>query len=415
MTSHFFLLGGPLPVERLSWIEESLKFFFVKLNPENLLHHTKSPRDAVFAFFLTGDALYSLQNPQTLPVWEIVLSMPSVKIICDLKELELRGISIERLKMKNPEQVIDQNSLALNGQPSFWKDVMKVARQHEQPVPSTVGYLQMESSYMNQSAHAALQFLAAGVEAHASVDLYTYLDGIHLGHTGQNPSECTNIGAGLENLYDRAQKKGLSCQMLACGRCAAARGYSTWDDGQGVVISTCTIKPVKIRNLNEIIEQFERNHIILAKNSASIQFKKEGQSSSFSLQEKGKSPPVIILVTHRPYGTEEAFGAISFAVASAYGGIRTRVVFIEDGVYALMGEHKLEKGTHFFNLQEVIDAVAGSENLQFFAFQPSLQQRGITKNRKLNAVLDIGIPELGQLLFYPPNGVSANHQRVIFI
>jgi tRNA 2-thiouridine synthesizing protein C len=414
MTSHFFLLGGPLTVERLSWIEESLKFFFVKLNPENLLHHTKNPREAVFTFLLTGDALYSLQNPQTLPLWEIILSMPSVKIICDLKEIELRGISIGKLKMKNPEQVIDQNSLALNGQPSFWKDVMKYARQHEQPVPSTVGYLQMESPYMNQSSHAALQFLAAGVEAHASVDLYTYLDGIHLGHIGQNPSECENIGSGLEDLYDRAQKKGLSCQMIACGRCSAARGYSTWDDGQGVVISTCTIKPVKIRNLKEIVGLFGRNHIILAKDSASIQFKKEGQPSSFSLQEKEKSPPVTIFITHRPYGTEEAFGAISFAVACAYEGIRARVVFIEDGVYTLMGEHKLEKGTHFFNLQEVIDAVAGSGNLQLFAFQPSLNQRGMMKNRKLNAVLDIGIPELGQLLFYPPNGASASHQRIIF-
>jgi tRNA 2-thiouridine synthesizing protein C len=413
MTSHFFLLGGPLSVERLSWIEESLKFFFVKLNPENLLHHTKTPRDAVFTFFLTGDALYSLQDPQTLPVWEIILSMPSVKIVCDLKELELRGISIGKLKMKNPEQVIDQNSLALNGQPSFWKDVMKAARQHEQPVPSTVGYLQMESPYMNQSSYAALQFLSAGVEAHASVDLYTYLDGIHLGHIGQNPSECENIGSGLEDLYERAQKKGLSCQIIACRRSAAARGYSTWDDGQGVVISTCTIKPVKIRNINEIIDQFGRNHIILAKDSGSIQFKKERGPSSFSLQEKGKAPPVTIFVTSPPYGTEEAFGAISFAVASAHEGIRTRVVFIEEGVYALMGEHTLEKGTHFFNLQEVIDAVAGSENLQFFVFQPSLNRRGIAKNRKLNAVLDIGIPELGQLLFYPPNGVSASHQRVI--
>src|SRR5512136_2680727 len=101
MTSHFFRFGGPLSAERLSWIEESLKFFFVKLNPENLLHHTKAPRDAIFTFLLTGDALYSLHNPQTLPVWEIILSMPSVKIICDLKELELRGISIGRLKMKN--------------------------------------------------------------------------------------------------------------------------------------------------------------------------------------------------------------------------------------------------------------------------------------------------------------------------
>jgi tRNA 2-thiouridine synthesizing protein C len=340
--------------------------------------------------------------------------MPSVKIICDLKELDLRGISIRPLKMKNPEQVIDQNSLALNGQPSFWKDVIKYARQHEQPVPSTVGYLQMESPYMNQSSHAALQFLSAGLESHASVDLYTYLDGIHLGHIGQNPSECTNIGNGLEDMQDRAQKKGLSFQILACGRCSAARGYSTWDDGQGVVISTCTIKPVKIRNLQEITKQFGRNHIILAKDSASIQFKKEGQPSSFPLQEKEKSPPVTIFLTCRPYGTEEAFGAVSFAVACAYEGITTRVIFIEDGVYALMGEHKLEKGTHFFNLQEVVDAVAGSENLQFFAFRPSLNQRGITKNKKLNAVLDIGIPELGQLLFYPPNGVSASHQRIIF-
>ncbi len=414
MTSHFFLLGGPITVERLSWIEESLKFFFVKLNPENLLHHSRVPRNAVFTIFLTGDALYSLQEPQTLPLWEIILSMPSLKIVCDLKELELRGLSIGRLKMKNPEQIIDQNTLALNGQPSFWKDVIRFARQHEQPVPSTVGYLQMESPYMNQSSHAALRFLTAGVEAHASVDLYLYLDGIHLGHVGQNPSECTNIGSGLEDLHDRATKKGLSSQMLACGRCSAARGYSTWDDGQGVVISTCTIRPVKIRNLQEIIDQFRRNHIILARDSASIQFKKEGQPSSFPLQDQGRSPPITILVTRRPYGTEEAFGAISFAVASAYAGITTRVVFIEDGVYALQGEHKLEKGAHFFNLQEVIDAVAGSGNLQFFAFQPSLNQRGIVKNKKLKAVLDIGIPELGQLLFFSPNGVSAGHQRVIF-
>ncbi|OPY32758.1 MAG: DsrE/DsrF-like family protein [Methanoregula sp. PtaU1.Bin006] len=414
MTSHFFLLGSPLSAERLSWIEESLKFYFVKLNPENLLHHTKTPRDAVFVFLMTGEALYSLQDPHTLPVWEILLSMPSVKIICDLKELELRGISIARLKMKVPDQIIDSNSLALNGNPSFWKDVMKYARQHEQPVPSTVGYLQMESPYMNRSSHAALQYLAAGVEAHASVEFYTYLDGVHCGHTGQNPSECENIGKGLEDLQERALKKGLAFQMLACGRCSAARGYSTWDDGKGVVISTCTIKPVKIRNLNEIIGQFSRQHIILAKDSGSLHFQKEGLASSFPLQDTERSPPVNIFVTCRPYGTEVAFGAVSFAVACAYGGIQTRVIFIEDGIYALTGDHKLDKESHFFNLQEVIDAVAGSANLQFFAYQPSFSQRGLMKNKKLNAVLDIGIPELGQLLFYPPNGVSAGHQRIFF-
>ena len=63
--------------------------------------------------------------------------------------------------------------------------------------------------------------------------------------------------------------------MFACGRCAAARGYSTWDDGKGVVISTCTIKPFRIRNLKVIIDQFERNHIILGGNVASIKQKKK--------------------------------------------------------------------------------------------------------------------------------------------
>ena len=77
-----------------------------------------------------------------------------------------------------------------------------------------------------------------------------------MGHLGQNPSEFENIGKGLEELSERCTKRGLSCQMLACGRCAAARGYSTWDDGQGVVISTCTIRPFRIRNLNDTDRPF---------------------------------------------------------------------------------------------------------------------------------------------------------------
>ena len=134
MTSHFFVLGSPLTPERLSWIEESLKFFFVKMYPETLRHHGKS-HDNVFTFFITGDALYSLHEPDTQKIWEIILLLPSVRIICDRQELDLRGISVERLKMKYHDQVIDHNSMSLNGQTSFWRDVVKIARQHEQPVP----------------------------------------------------------------------------------------------------------------------------------------------------------------------------------------------------------------------------------------------------------------------------------------
>jgi len=413
MTSNFFLLEGFISPERLGWIEENLKFFFVKLHPQNLLHSSR-PKDAVFTFFLTGDSLYSLQNPETVPVWEVILSMPAVKIVIDSEELHLRGISVERLRMKNPDQVIIHNSIGLNGRPSFWKDVMKSARQHEQPVPSLVGYLQLSSPYMNRSSVALLECLRAALEAHASIDMYCYLDGIHIGHQGQRPSEFENIGDGLNELSEKAAKRGLQCQMFACARCAAARGYSTWDDGAGVVISTCAIKPFRIRNINEIIEQFRRNHIILSENCASIQLKKDGMQVTFSVLDREQSPPLTILITTHPYGTETAFGGLSLAIAAAFHGIQTRVIFMEDGVYALTGVHKPEQPAPFFNLQEVIDTVSGSENLQLFSFTPSLQKRGITKNSRLTGVLDIGIPELGNLLFYSPNGVAANHQRVLF-
>jgi len=32
----------------------------------------------------------------------------------------------------------------------------------------------------------------------------------------------------------------------------------------------------------------------------------------------------------------------------------------------------------------------------------------------MTAVLDIGVTELGQLFFNPPQGVQANHQRILF-
>ena len=168
MTTNFFLLGSPLTQERLSWIDESLKFFFVKLYPETLRHHVKI-KENVFTFLISGDALYSLHEPETQQVWEKILLLPSVRIICDRQELDLRGVSVERLKMKYPDQIIDHNSLSLNGQTSFWRDVVKIARQHEQPVPSTIGYLQIESPYMHRSSLSAVQCLTAALEVQAGI------------------------------------------------------------------------------------------------------------------------------------------------------------------------------------------------------------------------------------------------------
>ena len=80
MTTHFFLLSGNLSVERLSWIEECLKFFFVQLYPETLMHRAPAESPAV-TFLLTGDALYSLEDAETRQVWEVILSLTAVRIM----------------------------------------------------------------------------------------------------------------------------------------------------------------------------------------------------------------------------------------------------------------------------------------------------------------------------------------------
>jgi len=413
MTANTFLLSTPITLERLSWIEECLKFFFVQLYPETLMHHAKT-ETPVFSFLLTGDALYSLEDPETRQVWTIILSLTSVRLICDKQELDLRGISMERLKMQYPEQVITTNSIGSDNLPSFWKDVVALTRQTKQPLPETIGWLQTDSPYMHRSAWHGLRFLSEALEDHLSIELYAYLDGIHMGHIGQAPTEDENIGKILEELDARATKCQLQYQVLACNRNATARGYSTWDDGQGVVISTSAVRHFRIRDLNVMIERFRHNHIILSPAAGSIQFQKKGTGPSFDRAEKSSTaPPVTILVTKTPYSTELVTGAISFAVACAHGGILTRVIFMEDGIYTLTGTHRLPKSSPLYNLQEMINAVAGSENLHFFAFTPSFQKRGISKDKSLNGVLELGYPGLGKIFFYPPANVQADHQRVL--
>lgn len=413
MTTHFFLLSGFLTAERLAWLEECLKFFFVQLYPETLMHRAPSGSPAV-TIHLTGNALYSIEDAELQQIWSVILALSSVRLVCDRQELDLRGISAGRLKMKFPDQVIDNNSLAGNNRPSFWTDVVGCVRQNRPPLPDAIGWLQNESPYMHMSALYGVHCLNAGLDARLSPELYAYLDGVHISHIGQNPTESENVGRGFEEIRDRAVKQNLPAHFLACNRCATARGYSTWDDGNGSVISTCTFRPFHIRDLHAIVDRFERPHVILSENSGSVLFPKKGATVSFDRAEKSSTaPPVTIFITQSPYSTEHAFGAISFATACAHQGILTRVVFLEDGVYSVTGSQRTTAESAPFNIQDVINAVAGSENLHFFVLGPSLQKRGVSKNKDLNAVLDIGYPGLGKILFYPPGNVQAEHQRVL--
>jgi len=417
MSTHFFLLSGLLTSERLSWLEESLKFYFIQIYPESLMYRTNADKP-VFTFYLTGDALSSIEIPETQQTWSVILSIASVRIVCDRQELDLRGISTERLKMKNPGQVVDVNSLSSDKQPSFWSDLvseLKHSPSSNQPA-DIAGWFQYESPYMHRSALYGTRFLSAALDNRFSVELYADLDGVHMGHVDQNPTDAENIGQSLDELSDRAGKRDLTCQILAASHSAAARGYNTFDDGEGIVVSTSGLKSFKIRDISTIVARFRHNHVILSENAGSVQYPWKNSAPQFDRAEQSSnSLPFLIFITKSPYSTEHAYGAISFAAACAHRGILTRVVFIEDGVYALTGKPQVSPDAAGFNIIDIINAVAGNENLRMFALTPSLQKRGTAKNPALKAVLEIGYPGLGKLLFYQPGNVQAEHQRVLIV
>ena len=414
MISHFFLFSETLTTERLSWLEESLKFYFIQIYPESLMYRG-TDKGPAFTFFLTGDALSSLENPESQKVWSVILTLTAVGIVCDQQELDLRGINLDQVKMRNPGQIVDVNTLSPDKPLSFWNDMVSFIRQKRpSALPDTLGWLQIESPYMHRSAWYGLKLLFAALQDRYSIELYAYLDGIHMGHHSQRPTDVENIGEGLEDLCDLALQQNLGCQILACNRCAATRGYGTWDDGKGTIISTCGIKPFKIREINAISDRFRRPHTILSANGGSIQLPWKGSGPSFDQAAQNNTyPPLIILITKNPYTTEHAYGALSFAVSCAHQGVFTRVIFMEDGVYALTGKSGITPDSVGYNIQDLINAVAGNENLHLFALTPSFQKRGAAKNPHLKAVLEIGYPGLGKILFYMPGNVKADNQRVL--
>ncbi|MCX6690413.1 MAG: sulfur oxidase, partial [Methanoregula sp.] len=160
-------------------------------------------------------------------------------------------------------------------------------------------------------------------------ELYAYLDGVHVTHINQNPAEFKNIGTGFQEVGELARNTNHRFLMLACGQSAAARGYNTWDDGKGTIVSSCTIEPCKIRNLNIIVDRFRYSHCILGESAGLIDIS-QVLVTGLELWEKKKSTPpsLVLMITHTPYGTEHTFGGVAFAIACAHYGISTRVIFL---------------------------------------------------------------------------------------
>jgi tRNA 2-thiouridine synthesizing protein C len=104
--------------------------------------------------------------------------------------------------------------------------------------------------------------------------------------------------------------------------------------------------------------------------------------------------------------------AITLAAACAHWGILTRVIFIEDGVHALSGQHVQEGEYPPFDVQAVIQSTSSLDNLEYYGYSPSLSTRGLSVNPVLKNMIKIGSSEFAQIILQSPGNIDSSHQRV---
>jgi tRNA 2-thiouridine synthesizing protein D len=88
----------------------------------------------------------------------------------------------------------------------------------------TLTLILTDGPYISEYAEMAYKIAKAVLKEH-QVNIFLYLDAVHIPKLGQNPSQFANVG----ELFQELAEKG--AVVRACSRCAAARGYLPKEDG----------------------------------------------------------------------------------------------------------------------------------------------------------------------------------------
>jgi len=392
MFSFFFLFSESISLERIEWISNFIRILFT----------TEKKKTKLVDFFLTGEGLYSLFDERYSYYWKRLFSYQNVNCYVDSNEMQMIGIEEEiftkefasNIKLSDKIEKID-----------FWNLVIdRLVNIKTEP---NFGFMQFESPYMHRTSVYAINSLKAALNIELKPELYSYMDGLHLGHADQNPSEFLNIGEELNKLSASGKEKGLDFLMYGCSRCGMARGYMKDGQKEGYYDTEDTIPQFLQCNLNKIIERFEENHFIITPSFASIKNISRGKNSQIS-------PPILIFITHGPYASEWTFGGLSFAMACANHEIMTKVVFIEEGIYSLIGNHNISDDEKIFNMQDLISSILDMDYLSLFAYLPSLEMRGLSISKSLEEIELIGNEKLYSITMNLIKNSNSNHIRIIF-
>ena len=88
----------------------------------------------------------------------------------------------------------------------------------------TLTIILTDGPYISEYADMAYKIASCALKV-SQVNIFLYLDAVHIARAGQKPAHFGNAGQRFQELAEKGAK------VRACARCAAARGYQSEVDG----------------------------------------------------------------------------------------------------------------------------------------------------------------------------------------
>ncbi|MDM7939164.1 MAG: DsrE family protein [Methanothrix sp.] len=117
---------------------------------------------------------------------------------------------------------------------------------------ATLTIILTDGPYISECAEMAVKIAKAAL-VHHRVNIFLYLDAVHIPKGGQNPVHFVNIG----RLFEELASNGAT--IRACPRCAAARGYQA---AEGVCQEY--LPGIRITSLYDLAEMLKESDKVIA-------------------------------------------------------------------------------------------------------------------------------------------------------
>ncbi len=111
-----------------------------------------------------------------------------------------------------------------------------------------------DGPYISEYAEMAYKMARATLGEH-QVNIFLYLDAVHILKGGQKPAAFANIG----ELFEDLAKRGAT--VRACMRCSMARGYYSADADKS---SDVNVKGITITSLYDLAEMIGRSDKVIS-------------------------------------------------------------------------------------------------------------------------------------------------------